>query len=120
MQHLEHLRIYNDDNTTTLAEDITDTKTKFTVANASNLVEQSYIAIGGELMYIREISNETLTVNRGVDGTRTDAHLTGASVDVVNNDDNALVEVGDDFGFSEERFDFADGRTFSPSKGVDL
>ena len=114
------LKDYNDDNTTTLAEDITDTKTKFTVANASSLVEQSYIAIGGELMYIREISNETLLVDRGVDGTRTDAHLTGASVDVVNNDDNALVEVGDDFGFSEERFDFADGRTFSPSKGVDL
>jgi|TARA_Y100000289_G_scaffold21293_1_gene20584 hypothetical protein len=114
------LKDYNDDNTTTLAEDITDTKTMFTVSNASSLVADSYIAIGGELMYIREISNETLTVNRGVDGTRTDAHLSGASVDVVNNDDNALVEVGDDFGFSEERFDFADGRTFSPSKGIDL
>lgn len=114
------LKDYNDDNTTTLAEDITDTKTMFTVSNASQLVTDSYIAIGGELMFIRKIDNETLTVDRGVDGTRTDAHLSGASVDVVNNDDNALVEVGDDFGFSEERFDFADGRTFSPSKGIDL
>ena len=114
------LKDYNDDNTTTLAEDITDTKTQFTVANASSLVEDSYIAIGDELMYIREIDNEKLTVNRGVDGTRIDSHLTGASVDVVNNDDNALVEVGDDFGFSEDRFDFGDGRTFSPSKGIDL
>ena len=114
------LKDYNDDNTTTLAEDITDTKTMFTVSNASQLVTDSYIAIGGELMYIREIDNEKLTVNRGVDGTRTDSHLTGTSVDVVNNDDNALVEVGDDFGFSEERFDFGDGRTFSPSKGIDL
>ena len=38
----------------------------------------------------------------------------------VNAADDALVEVGDDFGFSEQRFDLPDFRTYSPTKGVDV
>jgi hypothetical protein len=114
------LKDYNDDNATTLAENIDGSQTQFQVTNASTLVVDGYIYIGKELMRIREISNETLLVHRGEDGTLADSHIQGVSIDAVTQDDSDLVEVGDDFGFSEERFDFNDGRTYSPSKGIDV
>jgi hypothetical protein len=114
------LKDYNDDNTTTLAEDINAEQTKFLVTNASSLFVDGYIYIGKELMQIREISNETLLVHRGVDGTQADSHITGVSIDAVTQADDDLVEPGDDFGFSEERFDFGDFRTYSPTKGTDV
>jgi len=114
------LKDYNDDNTTTLAQDINEKETKFLVNNASTLFVDGYIYIGKELMQIREISDETLLVHRGVDGTQADSHISGVSVDTVTQTDNDLVEPGDDFGFSEERFDFSDFKSFSPSKGTDI
>ena len=114
------LKDYNDDNVTTLAENINAEVTQFQVTNASSLVVDGYIYIGKELIQIREISGETLLVHRGVDGTLADSHLQGVSIDAVTQDDSDLIEVGDDFGFSEERFDFGDGRTYSPSKGTDV
>ena len=114
------LKDYNDDNATTLAEGIDATQTQFQVTNASSLVVDGYIYIGKELMRIREISGETLLVHRGEDGTLADSHLQGTSVDAVTQDDSDLIEVGDDFGFSEERFEFGDGRTYSPTKGIDV
>jgi len=114
------IKDYNDDNTTTLAQDIDAEQTQFLVTNASSLVIDGYIYIGKELMQIREISSETLLVHRGVDGTQPDSHINGVSIDAVTQADNDLVEPGDDFGFSEERFDFSDSRTYSPSKGIDV
>ena len=114
------LKDYNDDNVTTLAENINSEVTQFQVTNASSLVVDGYIYIGKELIQIREISGETLLVHRGVDGTLPDSHIQGVSIDAVTQDDSDLIEVGDDFGFSEERFDFGDGRTYSPSKGTDV
>ena len=114
------LKDYNDDNVTTLAENINAEVTQFQVTNASSLVVDGYIYIGKELIQIREISGETLLVHRGVDGTLPDSHIQGVSIDAVTQDDSDLIEVGDDFGFSEERFDFGDGRTYSPSKGTDV
>ena len=114
------LKDYNDDNVTTLAEDIDAEQTQFLVSNASSLFVNGYIYITNELMQIREISSETLLVHRGVDGTQADSHIKGASIDAVTEADNDLVEPGDDFGFSEERFDFGDFRTYSPTKGTDV
>ena len=114
------IKDYNDDNTTTLAEDIDAKTTQFLVKNASSLTVDGYIYIGKELMRIREISGETLLVHRGEDGTIADSHISGVSVDAVTQDDSDLIEIGDDFGFSEERFDFGDYRSYSPSKGADV
>ena len=114
------LKDYNDDNVTTLAENINSEVTQFQVTNASSLVVDGYIYIDKELIQIREINGETLLVYRGVDGTLPDSHIQGVSIDAVTQDDSDLIEVGDDFGFSEERFDFGDGRTYSPSKGTDV
>ena len=40
-----------------------------------------------------------LFVNRGADGTTPTAHVAGAGVNLVTTATNALIEVGDDFGF---------------------
>tara|TARA_A100001201_G_scaffold32344_2_gene34878 strand:+ start:9020 stop:10072 length:1053 start_codon:yes stop_codon:yes gene_type:complete len=114
------LKDYNDDATTKLAAGIDEKQTQFQVSNASNLIVDSYIYIENELMFIRKITNETLLVRRGEDGTQALSHIKGSIVDVVNAADDALIEVGDDFGFSEERFDLDLGKTYSPSKGTDV
>ncbi len=114
------LQDYNNDATTTLAEDITATKTQFNVADANNLLVNGYIDIGEELMMIKSITGNTLVVKRGSDGTTKASHINGDTVSIVNAADDALVELGDDFGFSEQRFDFNDGRVWSPTKGVDV
>ena len=114
------LKDYNDDGVTRLAEDITRTQIKFLVQNTSSLVVDTYIAIGSELMFIKEISGNNITVRRGEDGTTIDTHVNGDTIDAVNAQDDALVELGDDFGFSEQRFELPDFRTYSPTKGVDV
>ena len=114
------LKDYNSDATTNLAEDITATKTQFSVANAGGLSVNGYIDIGEELMMIKTISGNTLTVKRGSDGTTKSSHINGDAVNIVNTADDVLVELGDDFGFSEQRFDYGDGRVWSPTKGADV
>ena len=72
-------------------------------------------------MFIKTIDGNNITVKRGQDGTTTDTHINGDSIDAVNAADDALVELGDDFGFSENRYDFGiDGLSYSPSKGADV
>ena len=90
-------------NANLIAEDITQSQRKFLVADVSSLVIDSYVAIGNELMFIKEIVGNKLTVRRGEDGTTADIHVTGAAIDAVNAADDALIELGDDFGFTEER-----------------
>ena len=114
------LKDYNNDATTTIITDISATKMTFDVADATALVEDGYIDIDNELMYIDKINGNTITVKRGVDGTPKNAHITGSAVNAVNAIDDSMVELGDDFGFSEQRFDFADGRVWSPTKGTDV
>ena len=114
------LKDYDNDGTTTIIADITATKVTFDVADATALVVGSYIDIDSELMYIDKISGNTLTVKRGVDGTSKNSHVNGSAVNVVNAADDAMVELGDDFGFSEYRYDFADGKNYSPTKGTDV
>jgi len=114
------LKDYNNDATTKLVADISATKTIFNVADATALVVDSYIDIGEELMYITKITGNTLTVRRGEDSTTKSVHLIDSAVNVVNAVDNAALELGDDFGFSEQRIDFADGRVWSPTKGTDV
>ena len=114
------LKDYNDDGVTTLAENIDKKVKSFLVSDTSSLTTTTYIAINNELMYITAIDGNKITVRRGEDGTLIDTHISGTNVDAVNAADDALVELGDDFGFSEQRFDFGDGKIYSPTKGVDV
>ena len=114
------LKDYNDDGVTTLGQDIDKKVKSFLVSDTSSLSTTTYIAINNELMYITAIDGNKITVRRGEDGTLIDTHISGTNVDAVNAADDALVELGDDFGFSEQRFDFGDGKIYSPTKGVDV
>jgi hypothetical protein len=114
------LKDYNNDNTTSLTQDIDDKVTVFDVSSAVSLVENSYIMIGSEEMYIKNISGDTLTVSRGQDNTIITSHIEGDPINAITVEDNELVEMDDDFGFDESRFDFGDGKVYSTTKGIDV
>ena len=111
---------YTNDNITSLAEDIDDKITTFDVNDAVSLSVNDYIEIDNEEMYIKEISGNTIKVNRGQDETQIVSHIIGAAVNIINNADDALIEQDDDFGFTEYRYDYGDGKTYSPTKGIDV
>ena len=71
-------------------------------------------------MYIRKISGNTLTVNRSQDGTIASSHASGTAVNVINSVDDDLIDLDDDFGFSEYRYDYGDGKVYSTTKGTDV
>ena len=90
---------------TNLASDITKTQTTFEVDDGSTITASSgstsvYIDLGGEELYVKAVDGNKLTVKRGQDGTTKVAHIRGTEVKSITSADNALVEEGDDFGFS--------------------
>jgi hypothetical protein len=114
------LKDYNSDQITSVAEFISTDITKFQVSDATPLVIGSYIQIGEESMYIKEIDGNVLLVNRAQDSTTIAEHQIGASVNVINDADDELIEPEDDFGFSEYQFDYEDGKIYSSAKGQDV
>jgi len=111
---------YNDDNITTLSQDVSTELTQFTVSDATSLVEGSYIQINNENIYIAKINGNTLEVLRGKDNTIISEHQEGDSINVINSSDDQLIEFGDDFDFNEETFNFGDGKIYSPRKDEDV
>jgi len=114
------LRDYDNDQITVIAEDITEEVTEFNVSDSTSLLVNSYIQIDNESMYIRKITGNTLLVNRGQDKTTITTHASGTAVNVINDADDALIDLDDDFGFSESRYDFVDGKIYSTTKDVDV
>ncbi len=114
------LQDYDDDNATSLTDNINETIVAFGVSDASALVENSYIMIDEELMYIKSIEGNTITVRRSQDGTKPAEHYEGDIINAVNAQDDELIEYGDDFGFNEDYFDFGDGKVYSTTKNTDV
>jgi len=94
------IKNYTGDIVTNISNDITTTSTVFEVDDASGLVVKTYIDLEGEELYIKSISGNKVTVLRGQDGTTITSHLKGAPIKSITSADDALVETGDDFGFS--------------------
>jgi len=114
------IKDYNEDETTTLTQNISINITKFNVSDATSLVVNSYIQINDENMYITDINNNTLTVIRGKDNTVISEHQEGDTINAITSSDDDLIQLGDDFGFNEEIFNFGDGKIYSPRKGEDV
>ena len=114
------LQDYNDDEITQISETISQEITEFNVVDGSVLTEKSYIMIGGESMYVRKITGNTLLVNRGENDTPVASHTSGTAVNVINSADDELIDLDDDFGFSESRYNFGDGKVYSTTKGIDV
>ena len=111
---------YNNDNTTTLNEDLTTSETFVGISSVSTLEVGNRIIIDSEIMKIKSISGTNIVVTRGYNDTIPATHLKGASIDVLSQADNVAIIPGDDFGFSEETYFFQDGGDFSPTRKIDL
>ena len=112
---------YNDDATTKLSVALDDKKTLVKVNNAAGIAARNYIQINNETMYVKEVDGTNLVVKRGQYGTKVVEHYADNIVNLVNITDNSLIEVGDDFGFSENSEFFGnDGLQRSSSLGTDI
>ena len=85
---------------TNLSKDITTEDTLITVNSSNSISTNTYLDIEGEEVYVKLITGNVLTVERGKDGTTVTSHLSGAPIKSITTTDNTLIEDGDDFGFS--------------------
>ena len=111
---------YDDDTATVLDGAISEKVTTFKVSATTDLAANQRIIIDTEIMKIRSISGQNITVFRGHDNTVVAKHEHNASIGVLSATDNASIEFGDDFGFDEMSSFFSDGKKFSPSQGIDI
>jgi hypothetical protein len=93
------IKNYSGDVLTNLTSDIVKTDTSIEVDDASSITNKTYLDLEGEQIFVTRIDGNTITVERGKDGTTITDHLRGAPVKPITAADNALVEFGDDFGF---------------------
>lgn len=109
------LKDYTGDIVTQLADDITNEETTFSVLDGTSIIAKKNIVINGELIYVKSINGNKISVRRGEDGTTPVAHVKGADINGIDYTttsssvgtigvDSALIESGDDFGFSGETF----------------
>ncbi len=99
---------YDNDATTSIAEDLSAEERYITVNDASSLSAYGRFVVDSEMMYIEKIDNNQLVVKRGYEGTVAAEHVNGATVNVLTVVDDSLIEVGDDFGFNESISYFQD------------
>ena len=71
-------------------------------------------------MQIKEVKDATtLVVKRGFSRTIKAEHLENSKVNKLTTADDALIEVGDDFGFNETSSIFTDSLQFNPATRTD-
>ena len=115
------LQDYTADNTATLREALTKSKTRFAVNDSSNFAVGNRIIIDSEIMKITEIPDAlTLVVDRGVDGTTKATHIENIFINVLSAADDSLVDIDDNFGFNETTAFYTDGRVYSPTQRNDV
>jgi hypothetical protein len=90
-----------------LTQDIDSSTTKFTVNTADSIPNNSYLTIDEETFYVKKIElnpdtnlNDTIVVDRSQYDTTANSHVSGSKVFLITQQDNNLIEPGDDFGFS--------------------
>ena len=112
---------YNDDTATTLTSKIGLKQSLMQVSSSASLSKNTFVQINSEVVRIKEISGNSVIINRAQFGTKAAEHFTGDKLSQVDAQDNALIEVGDEFGFTESRSFFdADGLEYSSSLGQDI
>jgi len=111
---------YNSDGTTSLTAEINPKQTLLKVTSSAALVQYQFIQVNKEVMRVEEIDNTNVIVSRGQYGTEIVTHNAGDTLNLINANDNALIEVGDDFGFDSDIEFFGDLKSYSPSQGTDI
>jgi len=85
---------------TTLDEDIELGDVLIKVADPSTITENTYVELDGEELYVLDVLTDSIKVKRGQDGTTPTKHVKGESIKSITDSDDALIQDGDDFGFS--------------------
>ena len=111
---------YDGDEATVVNGAISEKVTTFKVSSTTDLAANNRIIIDSEIMFIRSISGQNITVYRSYDNTIAAKHEHNAKIGVLSTADDAQIEFGDDFGFNETSSFFSDGKEFSPSQGIDI
>ena len=112
---------YNDDVATTITAEVGVKQTLVSVSSAASLSANTFIQINSEVVRIREINGTNLLVQRGQFGTKISEHFVGSIINQVDAQDSALIEVGDEFGFTESKSFFdSDGLEYSTVQGGDI
>lgn len=91
---------YTGSSSALVSSDVAISDTIITVNDTSNIPENSYITLNDETLYVTKKVDNTLTVTRGSYNTGISEHVSGTEVYLITQEDNALIELGDDFGFS--------------------
>ena len=91
---------YTGDVIANLAEDVLAGATIIPVDDPAGLAANTFIDINSETMYIESITGNKLNVKRASYNTTAIEHVRGSDVKGITSTDNALIEAGDDFGFS--------------------
>ena len=90
---------YSNNIVTTLSSNIEVATTTITVEDSTNIPVSSFITIDNETLFVKSKSGNELTVTRGSYDTQISEHVLGTDILLITEADNALIEVGDDFGF---------------------
>jgi len=108
---------------TTIEEDLSADERYITVADASGIAAELTTTVGsrkcvrividGELMHVKQVSGNQLVVERGYEGTVATEHVNGTCINLLSTADDALIEIGDDFGFNETTSFFQDFKEFT-------
>jgi len=115
------LKDYNNDETTTITEDLTTTETRISVTTSALLSVNDRIVIDSEIMKISQIvDSTTIIVKRGFDSSIPAQHTATTFINLLTTADDAAIVPGDDFGFNEFESFFDDGKSYSPTKQSDV
>ena len=87
---------------TSLVGDVSKTDSYVNVEDASEISNSTYIVVNNETLYVKSKTDNKLLVTRGANGTSITTHVSGSSIKNITQQDNALIEIGDDFGFNGE------------------
>ena len=98
------IKDYDDSVVTVTSEDITISSKIIEVESAANISPETYFEMDGEQIYVKKVTGNKLSVDRGRDNTKVSAHVKGTQLKSITVVDTSLLDFGDDFGF--------DGNTF--------
>jgi len=114
------LKDYDSDQTTFITEDISKSVVNFNINDSSSLFVNNRIIIDNEIMLINSISSNTITVQRGYDGTIASTHTNNSVINVLTENDDKKIAPDDDFGFNENFEYFGDSLSYSPVRQLDI
>jgi hypothetical protein len=91
---------YSNNTVAVLSENVKISSTIIQVSDTSNIPISSHITISEETLFVKSKTQNSLQVERGRYGTQISDHVSGTDIMLITEEDNALIQPGDDFGFS--------------------